>query len=94
MSLQIDGERHRITHLAADYITLASPFHCPPTDGEILMTIDGVEDRWAVHLPAGIDALSTRTPISSAKNPSRRASVEPVDVVNDVTTSPYYAPIE
>jgi hypothetical protein len=94
MSLQIDGERHRITHLAADYVTLASPFPCAPTDGEILLTIDGVEDRWAVHLPAGIDTLSTRIPISSATNPSRCAFGEPVDVVSEVATPLHYVPIE
>jgi hypothetical protein len=54
-----------IGQLGPDFLMLDDPADHPPSDGEIIVSIDGRERRWRVHLPEGTaaDKAHTRIPI-------------------------------
>ena len=64
MTLFIQGEAHPISHLGRDFLILVTPLDLPPTGAELLMTVDGAEDRWQIHLPDGIRCTRRKTPIT------------------------------
>ncbi len=63
MELRLHGSVFTISHLAPDYLILTEPVDHPPTQAEIVMSIDGNESRWTVRLPAGLSAAARRTSI-------------------------------
>ncbi len=64
MELHINGLVLPITHLGPDFFVLTISIDHPPAEGEILMSIDGHESRWAVRLADGISAGQRKTRIS------------------------------
>jgi len=63
MELRVNGSVLNISHLGPDYLILTQPVDHPPAQAEVVMSIDGKQSRWAVHLPAGVSARSVRTSI-------------------------------
>jgi hypothetical protein len=61
MELRLNGSVLKISHLGPDFLILADPVEHPPTQAEILMSIDGKEERWMVWLPDGLSAAALRT---------------------------------
>jgi hypothetical protein len=54
MELRINGHILPISQLGPDFLILTASADHPPTDAEILLSIDGHEDRWMVRLDHGI----------------------------------------
>jgi hypothetical protein len=63
MELRLDGSVLKISDLGPDFLILAQPIDHPPAQAEIVMSVDGKEDRWPVWLPAGLSPASQRTEI-------------------------------
>ena len=61
MRLNVNGFVLPIGQLGPDFIILRDPTEHPPADAEIVMSIDGEESRWNVHLPEGNSPGKVRT---------------------------------
>jgi hypothetical protein len=61
--ISVNGSVLPVAQLGPDFLTLREPSEHPSSDAEILMSIDGKERRWNVHLPEGISAARPRTKI-------------------------------
>jgi hypothetical protein len=70
MELRINGHILSICELGPDFLVLRAGIDHPPADAEIMLSIDGHEDRWMVRLDNGISAGRNETRIS----PSVRAN--------------------
>ena len=66
MQLYVNGHAFVIGQLGPDFVILDDPVDHPPAEGEIIMSIDGRERRWHVHLPSGINAQQGETVISAS----------------------------
>jgi hypothetical protein len=64
MQLAVNGHLHSICQLAPDFAILESPSDHPPSEAEIVISIDGSETRWRVCLPCGISASAARTALA------------------------------
>jgi len=67
MQLNVNGFVLPIGQLGPDFIILRNPTDHPPTEAEIVMSIDGEERRWHVHLPEGISPERPRTKTAPAR---------------------------
>lgn len=63
MSLTVNGQTMKIGQMGPRFLLVRKPIDCPPTDGEVFLSIDGHEQRWRVHLPKGISAAEPRIEI-------------------------------
>lgn len=61
MQLNVNGFVLAIGQLGPDFIILRDSVDHPPTEAEIVMSIDGEESRWNVELPNGISPERLRT---------------------------------
>jgi hypothetical protein len=64
MALCVNGEVLPISQLGPDFLILKSPTEHGPTRAEIIMSIDGQEKRWRVHLVEGIAPTTRKTKIA------------------------------
>ena len=64
MQLYVNGEALPIAQLGPDFLILKSPCEHPPARAEIVMSIDGNEKRWKVHLVEGIAVGHRKTRIA------------------------------
>jgi hypothetical protein len=64
MQLNLNGFVLPIGQLGPDFLILRDPTDHPPAEAEIVMSIDGEERRWNVHLPDGISVDKVRTKIA------------------------------
>jgi len=71
MTLSVNGDVLKISHLAPDFLILRTPIEHPPADAEIFLSIDGNEDRWMVRLVNGIHPERLRTAIEPCGNGMR-----------------------
>jgi hypothetical protein len=56
MRLCVNGHSFSIGQLGPDFVILDDPADHPPAEAEVSVSIDGREQRWAVHLPDGISS--------------------------------------
>jgi hypothetical protein len=70
MQLHVNGHILPIGQLGPDFIILREAINHPPTDASIMLSIDGDESRWTVHLPNGIRASEPETRICGSFNGS------------------------
>jgi len=63
ITLSVGDRVFRAAQLGPDFVVLRTPVDHPPATAEVVLTIDGSESRWRVHLPGGIraDRRKTRT---------------------------------
>jgi len=54
MHLLVNGQVLAIAQLGRNFLVLETSTEHPPTQAEILVTVDGNEKRWTVRLPNGI----------------------------------------
>lgn len=54
MQLSLNGHTFRIAQMGPNFLVLADTLDHPPTDAEIIMTVDGDTHRWIVRLPNGL----------------------------------------
>jgi hypothetical protein len=64
MRLLINGSSLSISHMGPDFVRLSQPAQHPPSEAEIILTIDGIEERWPVYLPEGLRAAHKRIPVA------------------------------
>ena len=64
MQLNINGYVLPIGQLGPNFIILRNAPEHPPSEAEIVMSIDGRERRWMVQLPDGISAKNELTKIA------------------------------
>ena len=65
MELHVNGWVLPIAQLGPDFLILEQSTDFSPTDAEIRLMIDGVEERWFVRLPEG--ACSDNREVALAK---------------------------
>ena len=63
--LCVNGYVMPIAQLGPNFVVLKNPTDHPPVDAEIVMSIDGDESRWRVHLAHGIQSALRKTSISA-----------------------------
>lgn len=63
LSLVVDGTKYRLGKIGPDAITLQEPTELPECDAQVIMTVDGKEQRWDVFLPNGATPPETRISI-------------------------------
>jgi hypothetical protein len=65
MQLLINGASLPVAQLGPDFLLLKSPIDHPPADATIILSVDGSERQWHVHLLAGISVGSRRVVITA-----------------------------
>ena len=60
-SLRVGSVEYNVAQVGNGYLILRDPQSMEPTNAEILLSIDGVEERQQVYLSDGIDPEITRT---------------------------------
>ncbi|MDB5341000.1 MAG: hypothetical protein JWN70_6619 [Planctomycetaceae bacterium] len=63
LSLITASGTYRLSQIGPHYLVVAKPENLPPCDGEIVMRVDGAEDRWLVRLVEGINAANRKAAI-------------------------------
>jgi hypothetical protein len=64
MRLLVNGSCLRIAQMGPDFLILREDKVYPPSDAEVIFSVDGNEERWMVRLPSGICPDVQRTPVS------------------------------
>jgi hypothetical protein len=64
IQLNLNGHKLNVAQLGPDFLTVRDVVEHPPTDAEIVMSIDGEVERWNVYLPEGISPSKSRTKIA------------------------------
>lgn len=54
LSLVVDGRAFALSQIWPGHIALRQPVNLPVCDGEVVMDVDGREQRWRVRLVDGI----------------------------------------
>lgn len=63
IQLIVNGHILPVAQLGPHFLILRNAIDHPPTDAEIVMSIDGDVKQWPVRLPAGIAVGKVETPI-------------------------------
>ncbi len=64
IDLNVNGFVLNVAQLGPDFLTVRDVVEHPPSEAEIVMSVDGNVRRWKVYLPEGISAAKTRTKIA------------------------------
>ena len=64
MALLLNERVLPIAQLGPDFLFLVSPASHPPGLAEVLLSVDGHEERWTVRLPDGIQPADERVSVS------------------------------
>jgi hypothetical protein len=67
MTLTAGEKEIAVAQLGPNFLIVAEPTSLLPTDAELVVTVDGDEDRRKIDLPDGIRPEVRRTPIGSAR---------------------------
>lgn len=62
MTLLLNGQTIPIAQMGPDFLVLDRPAEHPPCVADVLLSVDGREQRWSVRLPEGIRPESKRVP--------------------------------
>ena len=54
----VEGERHPLWQIGPDRLMLRQAIDCSPRQAEVMLSIDGAENRMRVFLPDGSSASS------------------------------------
>jgi hypothetical protein len=66
MRLIVGSTSLSVAKAGPDFIVLREPIHLSPSHAELVVEIDGVEDRASILLPDGVRASDERTRIAHA----------------------------
>jgi hypothetical protein len=64
MALQVNGHALSIAQMGPDFLLLDEPTEHPAGVAQVLLSVDGHEERWAVRLPEGIRFGEKRVAVS------------------------------
>jgi hypothetical protein len=64
MALLLNGQSLPIAQMGPDFLLLDSPIEHPPAIADVVLSVDGEEERWTVRLPEGIQAARRRVAVS------------------------------
>ena len=67
MRLLLGGRSLTIAQVGPDFLVLEVPQKLPADVGEVVLRVDGHEDRFPVRLPEGADPAVVRTRFLEAK---------------------------
>lgn len=76
MELCLNGTVLAVSHLGPDFLILGEAVDYPPTQAEMIMSVDGHQSRWPVQLPAGVSTASRQTRILPRPSESTGSTVE------------------
>ena len=76
MELRLNGTVLAVSHLGPDFLILGEAVDHPPTQAEMIMSVDGHQSRWPVQLPAGVSTASRRTRILPGPQDASGSTVE------------------
>jgi hypothetical protein len=62
MTLIVGGISHRVRSLGPDYVFLEQAGNHGPVEGELILDIDGDQQRWRVFLPNGLPQEQREVP--------------------------------
>lgn len=62
MTLLLNGQTIPIAQMGPDFLVLARPAEHPPCVADVVLNVDGHEQRWSVRLPEGIRPEQSRVP--------------------------------
>ncbi len=62
MMLLLNGQAIPIAQMGAEFLMLDSPVAHAPCVADVMLTVDGHEQRWSVRLPEGIRPDRRRVP--------------------------------
>jgi len=65
IDLILNGQTLSVGQLGPDFLVLDHPAEHRAGTADILMSVDGREQRWSVRLPEGIQTARRKVPISS-----------------------------
>lgn len=54
MTLFLNGHTIPIAQMGPDFLILDEPLDDPPCIADVVLSVDGKEERWSVRLPGGI----------------------------------------
>lgn len=63
LSLITASGTYKLSQISPHFVIVAKPQDLPPCDAEIVMQVDGAEDRWPVRLVEGLNALNRKAAI-------------------------------
>ncbi|HEX2100962.1 MAG TPA: hypothetical protein VHF69_09875 [Candidatus Synoicihabitans sp.] len=66
MRLIVGSKNLAVAKVGPDFIVLKEPAHLKPSHAELVVEIDGIEDRSSIFLPDGVSASDERTRIAHA----------------------------
>jgi hypothetical protein len=55
--LEMLGRVYSLSEIDPDFVTLREPADLPPGNADVVMRVDGSEQRWPVELPHGAAAV-------------------------------------
>ncbi len=64
INLVLNGHALPVAQLGPDFLILDTPADIPAEVADIVMSVDGEEERWKVRLPEGLRSSSHRVRIS------------------------------
>lgn len=62
MTLLLNGDTIPIAQMGPDFLILDEPVDHPPCVADVVLSVDGKEERWSVRLPEGIQRNRRRVP--------------------------------
>jgi hypothetical protein len=57
LSLETSGRVYPLAQIGPDFVVLREPTDLPPGNAEVVMRVEGSEQRWRVTLPNGATAV-------------------------------------
>ncbi len=64
MYLKLNGHTLCVNQMGPNFLFLRDTVEHPPTDAELIFSVDGVIEQWAIRLPNGLRSGETHVLIS------------------------------
>ncbi len=71
------GQSYRVAKVGPERLYLRDALEVAATDARLIVTIDGVESQWLLHLPAGAMKDEPRVTFQVLRFPPSRVEMEP-----------------
>jgi hypothetical protein len=81
LRMLVAGSTYELSHVAPDFVRLRTPVEIPPSDAEIIVSVDGRESTSRVRLPNGASRGESQVRILKLSLPENSAN-EPNPMLN------------
>ena len=82
MTLRLNGHTIPIAQMGPDFLILDEPVDHPPCVADVVLSVDGNEQRWKVRLPEGIQRDRKR--IQWSKALSAPLAIRPISPISPI----------